>query len=85
MLVMAGFPAFESPARLWQEPCGVRPPEEETMPVVLLALFFVLLMYDPRAAFVSLGLAIVLLYRGRSSGARRNTSRQVSDISDGSI
>jgi hypothetical protein len=33
------------------------------MPVVLLALFFVLLMYDPR----------------------RNTSRQVSDISDGSI
>jgi hypothetical protein len=55
------------------------------MPVVLLALFFVLLMYDPRAAFVSLGLAIVLLYRGRSSGARRNTSRQVSDISDGSI
>jgi hypothetical protein len=57
----------------------------KTMPVVLLALFLVLLLYDTRGAFVALALAIVLLYRGRVSGGRRNAHRPVSDISDGSI
>lgn len=49
------------------------------MAVLLLVLFPVLLMYNPRVAFVALGLAIVLLYRGRATGARRNARRHVSD------
>ena len=51
------------------------------MAVVLLALFPVLLIYNPRAAYVAIGLAIMLLYRGRVSGARRNVRRHVSDDS----
>jgi hypothetical protein len=49
------------------------------MAAVLLALFPLLLLYRPRAAFVAIGLAVVLLYRKRASGARRIARRHVSD------
>jgi hypothetical protein len=54
---------------------------EETMVVALLALFFVLLLFRPRLAFIALAVAIVLLYRGRASGSTRSGPRHVSDDS----
>jgi hypothetical protein len=49
------------------------------MAAALLLLFFALLLFRPRLAFVALGLAIVVLYRGRSSNAPRTARREVSD------
>jgi hypothetical protein len=49
------------------------------MAVVLLILFPILLMYNPRSAFVAIGLAVVFLYRGRSNNARRRAHGQVTD------
>jgi hypothetical protein len=49
------------------------------MAVILLALFPVLLLFNPRLGFVALGLAIVLLYRGKLSDARETARRRTSD------
>ena len=49
------------------------------MALILLILFPVLLMYRPRAAFVAIALAIVLLYRQRTSAARRKARRRIDD------
>ena len=50
------------------------------MAVILLVLFFVLLMFHTWLALAALAVAIVLLYRGRSSGPPRPRHRQqVSD------
>ncbi len=46
------------------------------MAVVLLVLFPLLLLYNVRAAFVSLAIAIVLLYRKNSGGDRRSIRRE---------
>ena len=51
------------------------------MAVVLLALFPILLIYNPRAAYAAIGLAIVLLYRNRVKGARPSARHHVSDDS----
>jgi hypothetical protein len=52
---------------------------QQVMAVVLLILFPILLMYNPRSAFVAIGLAVVFLYRGRSNNARRRAHGQVTD------
>jgi len=52
---------------------------QQVMAVVLLVLFPILLMYNPRAAFVAIGLAVVFLYRGRSHNARRRAHGHVTD------
>jgi hypothetical protein len=49
------------------------------MAVVFLGLFFVLLMFDTRAAFGALAVAIVMLYRNKTSSARRNARPPVTD------
>jgi hypothetical protein len=49
------------------------------MPVVFLVLFFVLLMRHPRYAFVSMLIAIVLLYRGRMKSATTRARRRVEE------
>ena len=41
------------------------------MAAVLIVLFMVLLPFDSRAAFVSIGIAIVLLYRKRIAATLR--------------
>jgi hypothetical protein len=51
------------------------------MAVLLLVLFPFLLMYNARAAFVSLAVAIVLLYRARTGSKPRSAPRYVSDDS----
>jgi hypothetical protein len=38
-------------------------------------------MYRPRAAFVAMALAIVLLYRQKTSTARRKARRRIDDHS----
>jgi hypothetical protein len=48
---------------------------------VLLALFPLLLMFDTRAAFVCLAVAIVLLYRKRVDAARRIVRPRLDDQS----
>ena len=53
--------------------------ESKQMALILLILFPVLLMYRPRAAFVAIALAIVLLYRQRTSAARRKARRRIDD------
>ena len=40
------------------------------MAASLLVLFFVLLLFRPRLAFIALAVAIVLFYRGRTSSLR---------------
>jgi hypothetical protein len=45
------------------------------MAAALLVLFPLLLMFNAPAAFVSLAIAIVLLYRRNASGERRNVRR----------
>jgi uncharacterized membrane protein YgaE (UPF0421/DUF939 family) len=50
-----------------------------TMGVVFLLLFFVLLMSHPRYAFVSLAIAIVLLYRGKVKSATTKARRRVEE------
>ena len=58
------------------------PPDLETqMAIAFLMLFFVLLLFRPRLAFVALAIAIVMLYRGRTNGATRTGPRYVSDDS----
>lgn len=52
------------------------------MAVGLLMLFFVLLLFNTRLAFVALAAAIVLLYRDRSGGASRPRQRQRQQVSD---
>lgn len=52
---------------------------EGTMAATLLLVFFALLLFRPRLAFIALALAIVVLYRGRSSNIPRPASRHVSD------
>ena len=47
------------------------------MGVVFLLLFFVLLMSHPRYAFVSMAIAIVLLYRGKVKSATTKSRRRV--------
>jgi hypothetical protein len=49
------------------------------MAVVFLGLFFVLLMFETRAAFGALAVAIVMLYRNKTSSARRNAHPPVTD------
>ncbi|HTH03506.1 MAG TPA: hypothetical protein VL882_24690 [Vicinamibacterales bacterium] len=49
------------------------------MPVVFLVLFFVLLLRHPRYAFVSMLIAIVLLYRGRVKSATTRAGRRVEE------
>ncbi|HEX2454956.1 MAG TPA: hypothetical protein VHI99_14740 [Vicinamibacterales bacterium] len=51
------------------------------MAVTLLAVFFALVLVRPRLAFIALAVAIVLFYRGRTSGATRTGPRHVSDDS----
>ena len=51
------------------------------MAIFFLMLFFVLLLFRPRLAFIALAIAIVMLYRGRTSGATRTGPRYVSDDS----
>jgi predicted acyltransferase len=50
----------------------------EPIAAVLLAMFPVLLMYKPRAAFIALAIGIVMAYRGRVNGARRAAHRRTS-------
>jgi hypothetical protein len=50
-----------------------------TMGVVFLLLFFVLLMSHPRYAFVSMAIAIVLLYRGKVKSATTKARRRVDE------
>ena len=49
------------------------------MPVLLLALFPILLLYRPRYAFVAIALAIVFMYRQRVSNAQRRVRRKYED------
>jgi hypothetical protein len=49
------------------------------MGVVFLLLFFVLLMSHPRYAFVSMAIAIVLLYRGKVKSATTKARRRVEE------
>ena len=49
------------------------------MPVLLLALFPILLMYRPRWAFGAIALAIVLLYRGKVKSATTRARRRVDE------
>jgi len=49
------------------------------MGFVFLLLFFVLLMRHPRYAFVSMAIAIVLLYRGKVKSATTRARRRVED------
>jgi membrane-associated PAP2 superfamily phosphatase len=51
------------------------------MAVTLLAVFFALVLVRPRLAFIALAVAIVLFYRGRTSGVTRTGPRHVSDDS----
>jgi hypothetical protein len=51
------------------------------MAALLLVLFPVLLMFNSRLALVALGLAIVMLYRGRVSEARRTARQRSADDS----
>jgi hypothetical protein len=51
------------------------------MAVVLLALFLVFLLFSPRLAFIALAVAIVLLYRGRTTGVTRTDARHAADDS----
>lgn len=45
------------------------------MHILLLALFPVLLLFNTPLAFVALAVAIVLIYRGRTSAAPRRPSQ----------
>jgi hypothetical protein len=49
------------------------------MGVVFLLLFFVLVMSHPRYAFVSMAIAIVLLYRGKVKSATTKARRRVEE------
>jgi len=51
----------------------------KTMGFVFLLLFFVLLMSHPRYAFVSMAIAIVLLYRGKVKSATTRARRRVEE------
>jgi hypothetical protein len=51
------------------------------MALILLILFPVLLMYRPRAAFVTIALAIVLLYRQKTRTAGRKVRHRIDDSS----
>ena len=44
-------------------------------------VFFALVLVRPRVAFIALALAIVMLYRGRSTSARQSARPYVSDDS----
>lgn len=51
------------------------------MHILLLALFPILLMFNTPLAFLSLAVAIVLLYRGRTSRARPRSDSRIEDHS----
>jgi hypothetical protein len=51
------------------------------MAVAFLLLFFALLLFRPRLAFLALAIAIVMLYRGRTSSAPRTGPRYVGEDS----
>jgi hypothetical protein len=53
--------------------------EEFQMPALLLALFPLLVLFNVPMAFAALGLAIVLLFRDRTSAARRPAPRRFDD------
>jgi hypothetical protein len=56
-----------------------RLPRRSVMAVLLLALFPILLMYKTRWAFACIGLAIVLLYRGKVKTATTRAQRRVEE------